>query len=98
MVAMVPGCKHDQTDGTVFFNGDDDSADKDNTVGYGDDGGADNSADRAEKHLVHCPQVADLCWEGISKGDANDNADKAEKHLKNCAQVADHYWEEISKG
>eukprot|EP00957_Ditylum_brightwellii_P182827 13926689-Ditylum_brightwellii.AAC.1 len=29
---------------------------EDDSVGYGDDGGADNGADVAEKHLVHLAQ------------------------------------------
>eukprot|EP00957_Ditylum_brightwellii_P123467 9413693-Ditylum_brightwellii.AAC.1 len=57
-----------RTDGTVFLNGDDDGADKDDTVGNGDNGGADDSADRAEKHLLLQAQVADRCWEEISEG------------------------------
>eukprot|EP00957_Ditylum_brightwellii_P039455 2984815-Ditylum_brightwellii.AAC.1 len=37
------------------------------SVDYGDDGGADDSADKAEKHLVHLTQVADCCRVEISK-------------------------------
>eukprot|EP00957_Ditylum_brightwellii_P102509 7812354-Ditylum_brightwellii.AAC.1 len=37
------------------------------SVGYGDDGGADDGADGAEKHLVHLKQVADCCLAEISK-------------------------------
>ena len=68
------------------------------SVGYGDDGGADDGADGAEKHLVHLAQVADCCWEEISKSGADDGADGAEKHLVHLAKVADCYWEEISEG
>eukprot|EP00957_Ditylum_brightwellii_P102444 7808876-Ditylum_brightwellii.AAC.1 len=37
------------------------------SVGYGDDGGADDGTDEAEKHLVHRTQVADYCWAEISE-------------------------------
>ena len=57
------------------------------SVGYGEDGGADNGADGAEKHLVHLAQVADCCWEEISKGGADDGADGAEKHLIHLAHM-----------
>eukprot|EP00957_Ditylum_brightwellii_P168689 12839800-Ditylum_brightwellii.AAC.1 len=40
---------------------------EDDSVGYGDDGGADEGADGAEKHLVHLAQVADCCQMEISK-------------------------------
>ena len=35
------------------------------SVGYGDDGGADDGADGAEKHLVHLAQVADCRLAGL---------------------------------
>eukprot|EP00957_Ditylum_brightwellii_P202503 15330487-Ditylum_brightwellii.AAC.1 len=56
------------------------------TVHYGDDGGVDDGADEAEKHLVHLVQVADCCWEEISKHGADNSADGAEKHLVHLAQ------------
>eukprot|EP00957_Ditylum_brightwellii_P116427 8880794-Ditylum_brightwellii.AAC.1 len=68
------------------------------SVGYGDDGGDDDGADRAEKDLVHLAQVADSCWEEISKTGADEDADGAEKHLIHLTQIADCYWEEISEG
>eukprot|EP00957_Ditylum_brightwellii_P133124 10150070-Ditylum_brightwellii.AAC.1 len=37
------------------------------SVGNGDDGGADDGADGAEQHLVHLTQVADCCRAEISK-------------------------------
>jgi hypothetical protein len=37
------------------------------SVGNGDDSGADDGAEGAEKHLVHLAQVADCCWAEISK-------------------------------
>eukprot|EP00957_Ditylum_brightwellii_P036979 2799800-Ditylum_brightwellii.AAC.1 len=64
---MVHSRDRVQTDGTVFFNGNDDGADEDDTVGNGDDGGAGNSADEAEKHLRHLAQVADCCRAEKSK-------------------------------
>eukprot|EP00957_Ditylum_brightwellii_P126524 9643886-Ditylum_brightwellii.AAC.1 len=36
-------------------------------VGYGDDSGADDGADVAEKHLVHFAHVADCCRTEISE-------------------------------
>eukprot|EP00957_Ditylum_brightwellii_P136817 10433089-Ditylum_brightwellii.AAC.1 len=68
---MVHDRDHVQTDGTLFLNCDDDGADEDDSVGNGDDGGADNGADGAEKHLVHLPQVADCCLAEISKQNKN---------------------------
>eukprot|EP00957_Ditylum_brightwellii_P077278 5872892-Ditylum_brightwellii.AAC.1 len=56
------------------------------SVGYGDDGAADDGADKTEKHLVHLAQVADFCWEEISERGADDGADGAEKHLVHLAQ------------
>eukprot|EP00957_Ditylum_brightwellii_P180136 13721831-Ditylum_brightwellii.AAC.1 len=37
------------------------------SVGYGDDGGADDGADGAEKHFVYLAQVADCCRVEITK-------------------------------
>eukprot|EP00957_Ditylum_brightwellii_P192050 14620059-Ditylum_brightwellii.AAC.1 len=56
------------------------------SVGYGDDDGDDDGADKAEKHLVHLTQVADYCSDEISKNGADDGADRAEKHLLHLAQ------------
>eukprot|EP00957_Ditylum_brightwellii_P114734 8748844-Ditylum_brightwellii.AAC.1 len=72
---MVHGHECVQTDGTVFFNGDDDGADEDDSVGNGDDGGADDNADGAEKHLVYLAQVADFCWAEISKQNKTSDVD-----------------------
>eukprot|EP00957_Ditylum_brightwellii_P000333 25864-Ditylum_brightwellii.AAC.1 len=59
---MVLGRDRVQTEGAMFFN-----ADEDDSVGYGDGGGADDSADGAERHLVHLAQVANCCRVEISK-------------------------------
>eukprot|EP00957_Ditylum_brightwellii_P052282 3965365-Ditylum_brightwellii.AAC.1 len=56
------------------------------SVGYVDDGGADDGADGAEKHLLHLTQVADCCWEVISKRGTDGGDDGAEKHLVHLAQ------------
>eukprot|EP00957_Ditylum_brightwellii_P014469 1089498-Ditylum_brightwellii.AAC.1 len=60
-----------QTDGTVIFNGDDDDADEDDTVGNSDDGGANDSADGAEKHLaeiIEQNKISDVGGEDDSVG------------------------------
>eukprot|EP00957_Ditylum_brightwellii_P062888 4771423-Ditylum_brightwellii.AAC.1 len=44
-------------------------------------GGANDIADRAVKHLVHCAQASDHYWVKRSEGGANNSADGAVKHL-----------------
>ena len=91
-------CDRVRTDGTVFYNGDNDGADEDDTVGNGADVGADDGADGAVKHLVHQDEVADCSLEEISKGGDSDGADGAVKHLVHRDEVADCCLEEISEG